>query len=381
MIKTRTVQWSNGTWEVKPSFAEAAPAGCQLVFAFGSRDAIGRPGVFDQVCTLFPKARIVLASTAGEVLNDRVLDEAIVATGLAFEHSQVHCVVANIRDHSNSRDCGAALMSSLPMKDLSAVLVFADGSLVNGSALVEGLNQANLLGVPITGGLAGDGLRFERTLCGLDGNIAEGNVVLVGLYGPDLKVGHGSQGGWVEFGPERLVSYSEANVLYTIDGRSALSLYKEHLGAHAKDLPGSALLFPLSLRTDGTAKMLVRAITSIDEAKESMTFAGNMPVGARVRLMNTTGAMLVDAARSAAQSSLEQLGGAPPEFALLTSCIGRRMVLKEQVEEELVAVQRVFGPTTCITGLYAYGEVAPFGPKVNCDLHNQTMTITTLSER
>lgn len=381
MIKTHTQMWGDGNWQVVPSSREADATSCQLVFAFGSRDAVSRPQAYDELRSRFPDARIVLASTAGEVLGSEVLDNTIVATGLAFESSSVHCATANVKDYPSGRECGTALMSSLPMKDLRAVFVFSEGSTVNGSDLTEGLNHANLLGVPITGGLAGDGVRFERSLCGLDGSVGAGNVVVAGLYGQDLEVGHGSHGGWVEFGQERFVSYSEANVLYTIDGRSALSLYKEHLGADAADLPASALLFPLSMRTPGTSKTLVRVITSLDEAKESMSFAGNMPVGARVRLMNTTCAMLVDAADTAARNSLESLGTREPEFALVISCVGRRMVMKEKAVEELTAVRKALGPSTCITGFYSYGEVSPCAPKAPCDLHNQTMTITTLSER
>lgn len=380
MIRTHMLLWAEGNWRTVLCAREAEASSCQLVLAFGSRDAISRPGAYDELHAKFPNARIVLASTAGEILGSEVMDETIVATGLAFEKSTVHCVAANVKDHGNGYECGKALMSALPIKDLRAVFVFSEGSTVNGSDLTEGLNQANLLGVPITGGLAGDGVRFERSLCGTDGNVDAGNVVLVGLYGQDLEVGHGSRGGWVEFGQERYVSYSEANVLYTIDGRSALNLYKEHLGADAKDLPGSALRFPLSMRVSGTSKTLVRVITSLDEAKDSMSFAGNMPVGARVRLMNTTCPMLVDAADAAARVSRESRPSEDPEFALVISCVGRRMVMQEKTPEELAAVRKVLGPATCISGFYAYGEIAPSERKTPCDLQNQTMTITTLSE-
>lgn len=380
MIRTHTHLWANGTWRVVPSVREAESTGCQLVFAFGSREAIGRPGAYDELRSKFPEARIIMASTAGEILGSEVMDDTLVATGLSFESSSVHCATANVKDYASGRECGAALMSSLPIKDLRAVFVFSEGSTVNGSDLTEGMNHANLLGVPITGGLAGDGVRFERSLCGLDGSVGAGNVVVVGLYGQDLEVGHGSRGGWVEFGQERFVSYSEANVLYTIDGRSALSLYKEHLGADAADLPASALLFPLSMRLPGTSKTLVRVITSLDEAKESMSFAGNIPVGARVRLMNTTCAMLVDAADIAARNSREPFGSRAPEFALVVSCVGRRMVMKEKVADEVAVVRKVLGPSTCMTGFYSYGEVSPSEQHGPCDLHNQTMTVTTLFE-
>lgn len=380
MIRTRTVLWRNGIWEVRPSAQQAEATACQLVLAFGSRDAIARPGSWDELRSHFPEASIVMVSTAGEILGAEVLDDSILATGLAFESTSVHCAAGNIHEYPNARDCGVALMNQMPLKDLRAVLVFAEGSSVNGSDLTEGLNHANVLGVPITGGLAGDGVRFGHTLCGLDGQVGEGNVVVVGLQGEDLHVGHGSHGGWVEFGPERYVSYSEANVLYTIDGRSALDLYKEHLGPAAKDLPASALLFPLSMRVSSGSKPLVRVITSMDEVKESMTFAGNMPVGSRVRLMNTTLPMLVDAADQAVRSARGSLGSRDPEFALVISCIGRRMMMKEKTAEELLAVRTVLGASTYMTGFYAYGELAPSEERAPCDLQNQTMTITTLLE-
>lgn len=380
MIRTYTKSWMDGDWSTTPSSTSIDPAECQFVLAFGSRNALSRPETFQELRGWFPRSRIIRVSTAGEIHGDQVKDGTITATGLAFEQTTQCYAAGNIRDFPNSWECGAALMGTLPMKDLRAVLVFSDGSLVNGSALAAGMNQANPLGVPVTGGMAGDGLAFARTCCGLDEELGEGNVVLIGLYGQEISVGHGSCGGWNEFGPERIVSYSESNVLYTIDGRSALSLYKELLGPHVKELPGSALLFPLSLRTDTTHKMLVRAITSIDETKESMTFAGSMPVGARVRLMRSTGEDLIKAAGTAAVDSLLSFGSTKPQFALLVSCVGRRQVLHERITEEIAAVRNIAGPNTCITGFYSYGELAPFAAQRGCDLHNQTMTITTMSE-
>jgi hypothetical protein len=35
---------------------------------------------------------------------------------------------------------------------------------------------------------------------------------------------------------------------------------------------------------------------------------------------------------------------------------------------------------TAIAGFYSYGELSPFNPGSNCELHNQTMTITTFTE-
>ena len=380
MIRTTQTIFKDGAWHDAPTAHPAAAEQCQLVLALGAREALETPSLTVSLRERFPGAQIAYASTAGEIAGSEVFDGRIVVTGLSFERTEVRAVATHIREHRDSADCGSHLMRGLPVKDLAAVLVLSDGGLVNGSELARGLNRENQGGVPITGGLAGDAARFERTLCGLNDRLEPGLVVAIGLYGNTLRVGHGSYGGWDEFGPERMVTYAESNVLYKIDGRSALSLYKEYLGPYAKELPGSALLFPLSMRVDGTDHKLVRTILSVNEEDDSMTFAGDMPYGARVRLMKANFDRLVDAATTAARSSFSALGAMRPEFALLVSCVGRKLVLQGRVEEEVEAARSILGNDACITGFYSYGELSPFNPSAACDLHNQTMTITTLSE-
>jgi hypothetical protein len=170
-------------------------------------------------------------------------------------------------------------------------------------------------------------------------------------------------------------------VLYERDGQSALALYKRYLGEHAKDLPASGLLFPLSLRTREDVPPVVRTILSVNEADQSMTFAGDVPEGGYVRLMKANFDRLIDGAVGAGRVSARALADTRAELALLISCVGRRMVLRQRVEEEVEGVRDIVGPTAAIAGFYSYGEISPFTPKARCELHNQTMTVTTLSER
>jgi len=193
-------------------------------------------------------------------------------------------------------------------------------------------------------------------------------------------VGFGSLGGWDAFGPERLITRSKENVLYELDGRSALDLYKNYLGDHARNLPSSALLFPLSVRAREKDAPVVRTVLAIDETDQSMTFAGDVPVGAYARFMKANFDRLIDGALGAARSSHQALGEGTAELAVLISCVGRKLVLKQRIEEEVEAVREVLGPDTVLTGFYSYGELSPFTPDARCELHNQTMTITTLSE-
>ncbi len=208
-----------------------------------------------------------------------------------------------------------------------------------------------------------------------------GTIAVLGFYGTRLKVGYGSLGGWDPFGPERLITRSRGNVLYELDGQSALALYKEYLGEHAADLPASGLLFPLRLRSPDGESGVVRTILAINEDEQSMTFAGDVPEGVYARLMTANFEHLVDGAIGAAQTSYEAMGSSSPDLAILISCVGRKLVLKQRTEEEVEGVRDILGDHTVLTGFYSYGEICPAAPEANCELHNQTMTITTFSER
>ena len=90
---------------------------------------------------------------------------------------------------------------------------------------------------------------------------------------------------------------------------------------------------------------------------------------------------MIDGAVQAASVSYEAIGSRPPELALLISCVGRKIVLQQRIEEEVEGVRDILGDQTVLAGFYSYGEISPLNPGGKCSLHNQTMTITTLSER
>ncbi len=354
--------------------------GTNLVLVFGSRELLSESRRYDELKARFPGAHIVLNTTSGEIFGTSVFDETITATAVEFDKTKVVVKTVNIKDEKDSYAAGKTLASKLDVNDLAYVLIISDGQMVNGSELVKGIHEVLPVSIPVTGGLAGDGAKFEQTLVGVNEAPSRGNIVAVGFYGKSLKVGHGSMGGWDDFGPEREVTKSESNVLYELDGKNALEMYKMYLGDHAKELPGAALLFPLSLKSDSQSEEVVRTILSIDESARSMTFAGDIPKGSIVRFMKANFDKLVDGASGAAQKTLNGLRDFKPELLILISCVGRKLVLDQRIEEEVEVVQEVFGKGPRITGFYSYGEISPFNPSSSCQLHNQTMTITALGE-
>jgi hypothetical protein len=360
----------------KPRFGDTA----QLVLVFGSSAIIRDSERLLEVESTYPRAVVMGCSTAGEICDTQVRDDSLVTTAVRFDHTTVEGTRVNIDDCAGSYDAGERLARALNRDDLVHVFVLSDGIKVNGSELVRGLLSQLPAGVTVTGGLSGDGDRFERTAAFVDGPPEDGQIAALGLYGSGLRVGYGSLGGWDPFGPERLITRSQSNVLYELDGQPALALYKAYLGEHAEGLPSTGLLFPLSVRVGHDGREVVRTILAVNEAEQSMTFAGDVPEGTYARLMKANFDRLVDGANEAAKTSYVAIGSSSPDLAVLISCVGRKLVLRQRTEEEVEAVRRVLGEHTVLTGFYSYGEICPAAPDANCELHNQTMTITTFSE-
>ncbi len=348
-----------------------------LVLAFGTR-AVLTAAVVEDLRGRHPSARVLGCSTAGEIAGTRVHEGQVVTTAVKFTTTRVEAAREHIATRADSQRTGARLAAALAKDDLVHVFVLSDGLLVNGSELTRGLAEGLPRGVAVTGGLSGDGARFETTEVFLDGAPTSHEVVALGFYGKELRVGYGSLGGWDPFGPDRLVTRSEGSVVYELDGRPALDLYREYLGEHAAGLPASGLLFPLSIRNEHAG--LVRTILDVDLEARSLTFAGDVPQGAYARLMRANFDRLIDGATGAAKDGALALAGARTELAILISCVGRKLVLKQRVEEELESVRDVLGEGAVLTGFYSYGELCPGATGACADLHNQTMTVTTLSE-
>lgn len=353
-----------------------------LILVFGAKSFETNATPFESLTAAYPQSLIAGCSTSGEISGACVNDNSVSVAIAKFDHTRLRRAITEISDAIDSSKAGLRLAEELEADDLRAVLVLSDGTCVNGTALVAGLSDGLKKDVSIFGGLAGDGSNFSSTWV-LDGPVPKRHrICAVGFYGSRLRIGHGCDHGWSDFGPERRITRSEGNVLHELDGKPALDLYKNYLGELASGLPGNALLFPLAIRRNGEdTTPLVRTILGIDEAQKSMTFAGDMPVGAVARLMRASDDSLIDSASAAIATATED-GIAPSSEALVisVSCVGRRLVLGERTEEEVETILEGSPAGSQHVGFYSYGEISPTIQGGASELHNQTMTVTVLAE-
>ncbi|MBS0271848.1 MAG: FIST C-terminal domain-containing protein [Proteobacteria bacterium] len=353
-----------------------------LILIFAAPELIDDPSPIQELSKHYPLSKIIGCSSAGEIAGANIRDKSLSVAVARFKSTPLEIVKSNLLTMKDSFNAGREIAQQLKRKNLRGILVLSDGLSANGSELVNGLNTAMDGNVVITGGLAGDGPRFKETWVIFKDKIFKNSVVAVGFYGDNVQIGYASQGGWDVFGPERYITRSKNNILYELDSKPALALYKEYLGEKSNGLPSTGLLFPLAIRkNESDTKHLVRTILAVNEEEQSLTFAGDMPIGYLAQLMRANFDRLIDSAGAAGEAVTNKIQRTKegPILAVAISCVGRRLLLGERTEEETEVLLGTLPQGTKQIGFYSYGEISPnvFG---TCDLHNQTMTLTTFSE-
>jgi hypothetical protein len=376
---TRNIQYKENKWHNLESDDNDS---IDVLLVFTGINLIENNNILLFLTNQFKNAKIISCTTAGEINQTNVDENSIICSAITLKKTPTEAVIDNLKNYKNSFEVGANLAKKLNKKDLTHIFMLADGNLVNGDDLLTGIKSEIGTNTQISGGIAGDGNRFQKTLVGLNEDCKEGNVVLLGLYGDYIQVGTGKKAGWDVFGPEKTITKSEGNFLHEIDGENALDMYKTYLGRYAKELPASALLFPISIKTKDHDFYIVRTILSIDNENKIMKFAGNLPEGSTIRFMKSNFDRLVFAASEAGLEACESLGNKNiPELAIIVSCVGRKLVLANRIEEEVEAAVDCFPKSTNVIGFFSYGEISPQKDDHISYLHNQTITITTFSER
>ncbi|MEZ0224504.1 MAG: FIST signal transduction protein [Alphaproteobacteria bacterium] len=361
----------------KDALKKASAIQPQLVLVFASPSFWRDKGAISDACTL-KDVHVIGCSTAGEISGAGASEDTCSVMAIRFDSAEVKVAASQLASADMSLTAGKAIGDALKESRLRAIFTLAPGLHVDGTAFAQGVAGAAGDNVLVTGGLAGDGMKFKNTFTMLNGMVFPNLAVAFGLYGENLSVKCGTRCGWKPFGLARRVTKSTANILFELDGKPALQLYQRYLGDRSSALPSTGLLYPFSVqREDGKETGVVRNVLAVNPEDGSMTLAGDLPQGSIVRLMYADPDLLIDGAAAAGKEAVN--GSKGPSATLLVSCAGRRLAMGDDADAEVAAVIDSAGDDSICAGFYSYGDIAPSGPS-RADVHGQSITVTHIGE-
>lgn len=256
--------------------------------------------------------------------------------------------------------------------DNPSYILLGGGLALDGELVVNGVVQASKEGTPIFGGLAGDDANFHETFIFNKEEAINYGILGLILDGDKIEMKGIASSGWVGIGSEKTITKSENNVVYTIDNEHALDVYMSYLSVKESDLPQIGIEYPLLVkRKDGT--FILRAVLDVNIENRSLTFAGSVPMGAKVKFSSSPGFNAMDNVKTELQSYFNNQDEA--DVMLLFSCMARHLALGPMVEDEIKKAYELWNKP--LIGFFTYGEIGTSKTGV-CDLHNQTYTLALL---
>src|SRR6202521_659691 len=112
-MHTQQVIWNSRTgW----STAQTGPGAASLVLYFGARQALASGERYEELRRMFPTAHILGCSSGGQINNNDISDDEIVAAAIAFDHTGVRLCRQDIAGPGQSRSCGEAIGRALDAK-------------------------------------------------------------------------------------------------------------------------------------------------------------------------------------------------------------------------------------------------------------------------
>lgn len=357
----------------------------QLVLYFGAPGFEGYEALYKHLEATYPQAAIAGCTGGGAIQGDEICDDAVVVSAVQFKTTKVRLAERSLIERHTCFSTGVSLAQELNADDLKAILVFSEGLNTNGVDLTDGLIEILPKTVVVAGGLSSDGGNLMDSRISNHGKLISNGVVAIGFYGADFVAASAAVGGWSPFGPVRAITKATDNVLFELDGKPALDLYETYLGDEAKNLPASALIFPLGIINPELPEAEpVRSVIDINRQQRSLTLTIPISVGHNARLMRATNGDLTDGAENAALFSLQQFlekGYKSDSFlSVLISCIGRRIMMGQDTISEVEAAADILGPAAQTIGFYSHGEIGKHPTMDHSSFHNQTMSVTLFAE-
>ena len=256
-----------------------------------------------------------------------------------------------------------------------AIFILGSGLETDGEQLVNGIQQVAGSDITMFGGLAGDDARFKETIVFSENKLEDNGAIAMVFDTGHYEINGIATSGWVSIGADKIITHSEGNVVYSIDGQPALDVYKYYLNVSDTDLPEIGVEYPLLIKKPGSPDVL-RAVINVDRDKKSLIFAGTVPNGAVVTFSCSPGFEIIEYTRNKVNEFYEK--NRETDVLILFSCMARHNALGPSISEEIEEAWQNWGKP--LIGFFTYGEI---GNNYNaaCGFHNETFTMVSLKQK
>jgi len=318
-----------------------------------------------EILFILPQAEIIGATTGGEILKKRVLDNSTVISFTIFEKTKIKTKLLN--NNNNEYELGVNISKKLIEEDTKVIILFSAGLLTNSLEILNGIHSINN-NIIVCGGKAGDNGGLKETLVFTKDGISNSGAAAASLTGEQLNITTGYSLGLSTIGRLMTVTKASNNRIYTIDNIKAVDVYKKYLGSEvAASLPMSAYQFPLILIKNGVEVAKVPYSCNSDG---SLDFLSNVKTGDKIKFGYENINMLINDSLNI----YNELVKSDAKILFVYSCFVRRSFMGEKTNIEINLLNNI-SPTF---GFFTYGEFFTVNNE-NVSL-NVAMTILGISE-
>ena len=189
--------------------------------------------------------------------------------------------------------------------------------------------------------------------------LTEGGVSGV-LFAEDVGVTTGLSQGCSPVGEIHEVTKAKDNILFELDGKPALDVFKEDIGdvlARNLERVGGYIHAALPISGDDSGDYLVRNVVGVDPDNKLVAIGERISAGDRVMFVRRDGPSAMEDLHRMLADVISRSNGTP-KAALYYSCVARGPNLFGPDSEELKAVQGALGDEVPVVGFFANGEIS-----------------------
>ncbi|MCL1835443.1 MAG: FIST C-terminal domain-containing protein [Oscillospiraceae bacterium] len=256
------------------------------------------------------------------------------------------------------------------------------GSIAADNILIKASDLCGSL--PVFGYMAGDDFEFSKQQVYLDGESGGDKLAFLLISGNIKPVFQTANLAGKKALEKKLVTKAHDNIICEIDGNPAYEYIKEFpfIDDETTVLFNYQFFVEMPSDADNDGIPVSRALNTYDKETGEVTCFANVPEGSHIGLLYCTGDDVAVTSEAGINDFMAKINAAGGDYeyttVIIATCSLRNMFLADMKSKEGDLVKAMFPENLTVSGLYAFGEIAPtsvVADKAVNRFHNATFTV------